>query len=95
LEGLDGDVERAKLLLGPEVVRAKHTGSEDWDGDPAIFFRIVLADSAIYPGVLSRKIQQLFAVLFKETRSRDRGLIPYLSVRSQTEQATSNDAAWA
>ncbi len=42
--------EVAKKFPG-EVVRIRHSFSRDWDGDPAIYFRIVFTDGAVkrYP----------------------------------------------
>jgi hypothetical protein len=43
---LADEIERAKQRLGPEVVRVKHSVGADTSGEPSIYFRIVLTDSA-------------------------------------------------
>ena len=39
-------VDEVAKKFPAEVVRIRHSFSRDWDGDPAIYFRIVLTDEA-------------------------------------------------
>lgn len=91
-EMLDSEIERIKLLLGPEVVRLKHTLSEDHNGEPSIHFRIVLTDSASREEVLGDVTGEIRKILFEELRPYENwGLHLYTSVRSQSEQAKRAD----
>jgi hypothetical protein len=45
-EQMSNEIERAIRKLGPEVVKVRYTIGPDYDGDPSIEFRIVLADEA-------------------------------------------------
>ena len=93
---LDNEVERAKLKLGPEVVRIKHSLGEDTSGDPAIYFRIVLADWAVREETLGDMTGQIAKVFRDELRPLENwGLIPYFRFRKQSERAKMNDLAWA
>ena len=42
-------VELARQALAPDVVRIRFNVGEDWTGDPALFFRVVLTDKASKP----------------------------------------------
>ncbi len=91
-EKLDSEIERIKLLLGPEVVRLKHTLGEDHNGEPSIHFRIVLTDSASREEVLGAVTGQISQILYDELRPYENwGLHLYTSVRSQSEQAKRAD----
>ena len=87
-------VRRAVLSLGPEVVRLKHSIGTDTSGDPAIYFRIVLADSAVNEDTLADVTGKIAATLFDEIRPYENwGLVPYFSFRSKSEQGV--DQEWA
>ena len=94
---IDSEIERVKQKLGPEVVRVKHTIAENWSGDPAIYFRIVLDDSAAAGTERRREVTKAIRrSLFDELRPNDNwGLISYFKFRTQSEQAKVNDPAWA
>ena len=58
-----------------------------WD-DPAIHFRIVLADSASALETLGDVIYRIKRTIFDELRPIENwGMMPYYSFRSQSEQA--------
>lgn len=93
---LASEVKRATLNLGPEVVRVRHSVGPDTSGEPSIFFRIVLTDSASREDTLADVSGHIATVLFDELRPYENwGLIPYFSFRSQSEQATRSDSDWA
>jgi hypothetical protein len=95
-EKLANEIERARKKLGPEVVRLKHTVGPNTSDEPAIYFRIVLTDSASREETLGDVIGQISRVLFDELHPYENwGLKPYLSFRSQSEQANRDDPAWA
>jgi hypothetical protein len=39
-------VSEVEQMLLPEVVRIRYTLGNDWTGEPAVFFKIVLTDAA-------------------------------------------------
>jgi len=93
---LANEVIRATSKLGPEVVRVRYSVGADTSGEPSIFFRIVLTDSASREETLADVTGQIATVLFDELRPYENwGLTPYFSFRSQSEQASRNDLAWA
>ena len=91
---LDDVVREAAKALGPEVVRMKHYVGVDTSGDLAVYFRIVLADWAVEPGVFGDIIVSIQSTLFKLVRPyEDWGLGAYISFRSESEQGSNRE--WA
>ena len=87
-EQIANEVERVKLLLGPEVVRVRYNTGEDMDGDPAIYFRIVLTDSASRRETLVEVTQKIKNIFEDELRPYENwGLHSYFNFRNQSEQA--------
>src|SRR5258708_9314043 len=93
---LDASVREAVRALGDDVVRVRYTLGQDWSGEYAIFFRIVLSDRAskrdrllpVTKRVTNQIVQRLEPV-------EQWGLIPYFDFRSQSEQAALKDDALA
>jgi hypothetical protein len=85
------EVERA---LAPDVVRIRHEIGEDWSGQWAIFFRIVLSDDAA-----KRRLRDVAGkVVWGLSRQLDfpgMGVFPYHNFRSTSEQAMLREEAWA
>lgn len=93
---LDDAVDGIKPDLGSDVLSLRYALGQDWSGEPAIFFRIVLSDRA------SRRDQLLSATNRIENAIMQRlqplehwGVLPYFSFRSQSEQAVLQEEAWA
>ena len=89
------EIERAKLKLGPEVVRLMHNTGPDMDGEPSIFIRIVLTDSASREenlGAVTRRIEKTFFDTLNPYGNW--GLYPYFSYRNQSAQPEQRDSAW-
>ena len=85
------EVERS---LASDVVRIRYGIGEDWSGQWAIFFRIVLSDDAAK--------HRLRDVTAKVRRGLDRqldfpslGVYTYHNFRSVSEQAAMQEPAWA
>lgn len=93
---LDAAIRDIVGTLGPDVIHVRYTLGQDWTGDDAIFFRVLLSDRA-------SKRDRLLQVT---NRVRDRivqtlepveqwGLLPYFEFRSQFGQAALQEEAWA
>ncbi len=80
--------------LSPSVRRIRYDIDQDWSGQSAIFFRVLLSDDAsepknlreIAPRVVWRMSDQLYLLGL--------GLFPYFNFRSEAEQALINEPAW-
>jgi hypothetical protein len=89
-------VDRAVLKLGDQVVRVRHSIGSDTSGEPAIFFRIILPDSAVQEATLADVTGRIATTLFEELRPYENwGLTPYFRFRGDSEQMLRNDPEWA
>jgi hypothetical protein len=87
-------VERAERALAPDVVRIRYSLDEDWVGDEAIIFRIVLSDEASYPNRLREISKRTRAAIRDEVRADELGLHTYFNFRSLYETKELPEAAW-
>ncbi len=84
-------VERS---LAPDVAHIRYEIGEDWSGQWAIFFRVVLSDDAA-----KRRLRDVAAkVVWGLARQLDfpsMGVFPYHNFRSVSEQEALQEPAWA
>lgn len=88
--------EVAKKFPG-EVVRIRHSFSRDWDGDPAIFFRIVVTDQSLEHQSISELTRKIRDPLTKDLalyESEYSLYIPYFSYRTVSEQEQIKESEW-
>jgi hypothetical protein len=88
--------EVAKKFPG-EVVRVRHSFSKDWDGDPAIYFRIVVTDEArrnIPLRELTSKIRDALEKDLALYESEYSVYIPYFNFRTKAEQDEVKSPEW-
>lgn len=86
--------EVAKKFPG-EVVRIRHSFTRDWDGDPAIYFKILLTDEALQrlPEITNAARDALIKDL-SLYESEYAAYIPYFNFRTQGEQEKLKDPKW-
>jgi hypothetical protein len=80
-------VARAVRDLAPDLVSVTPTFGEDWSGEPAVFFMVILADSATSRDRLlnaSNKVSQ--AILDRVQPVEQWEVFPYFNFRSKSEQ---------
>jgi hypothetical protein len=80
-----------------EVVRIRHSFSRDWDGDPAIYFRIVFTDDAERRYPLPELTARIEDALIKDLElftSEYSVYIPYFNYRTKTDQDRLKDPEW-
>jgi hypothetical protein len=76
-------------------VPLRYTLREDWSGDPAIFFRVLLSDRASRRDELHKATEQMEdAIMLRLEPLEQWGVLPYFSYRSQAEQAVLQEAPW-
>ena len=81
-------VARAAKSLAPDVVAITPTFRDDWTGEPAVFFMVILADEATKPDQLLRVSNSVSDFLEQEVQPREHwGVPPYFNFRSRSEQA--------
>jgi hypothetical protein len=90
-------VDEVAKKFPAEVVRIRHSFSRDWDGDPAIYFRIVLTDEAVKRHPLSELIHRTEDALIKDLAlytSEYSVYNSYFYFRTKAEQDKSKDPQW-
>jgi hypothetical protein len=91
---IEAAIWRVQQAIGSDVVRIRYEIGEDWSGQWAIFFRIVLTDDAA-----RRRLREVATkVVWGLSRELDflgMGVFPYHNFRSLTEQAMLQEPAWA
>ena len=87
-------IDATEESLAPDVVHIRYEIGEDWSGQWAVFFRIVLTDDAAK--------RRLHEVATKVERSLEQqldfpglGVHSYHNYRSVSEQAALREPAWA
>jgi hypothetical protein len=93
---LDEAVGNLKPALGSDVVTLRYTLGQDWSGEPAIFFRVVLSERASQRDQLWRSTSQIENTIMQRLQPLEEwGVLPYFSFRSMAEQAALQEEAWA
>jgi len=88
-------VKKAEKALAPDVVRIRHNLGEDWSGDPAIFFRIVLLNRASREAQLWKTTERVTNTILKEVKPDELDLLAYFDFRNVSEQAELKEESWA
>ena len=93
---LDQAVGDLKPGLGSDVVTLRYTLGQDWSGEPAIFFRVVLSERASRRDQLRSSTNQIENAIMQGLQPLEEwGGLPYFSFRSMAEQAALQEEAWA
>lgn len=91
---IEAAIRRVEQTAGPDVVRIRYEIGEDWSGQWAIFFRIVLTDDAARKRLREAATKVVWG-LSRELDFPSMGVFPYHNFRSLSEQAMLQEAAWA
>jgi hypothetical protein len=79
----------------PGVVKWRYTFENDWSGDPAIFFWVIVTDEASKPQNLRHAKAAFIATINNHVDlPGEWGLIPYFNFRSRSEQAKLGDEVY-
>ena len=87
-------IDKVQRSIGPDVVRIRYEIEQDWSGQWAIFFRILLTDEAVqfrFREVVARVTGELS----QELDFQSLGVFPYHNFRRLSEQAALREPAWA
>lgn len=76
-------------------MRIRYDLGEDWSGDGAVFFRVLLKDSASKRPHLREVARRVSAKVLSEVQPQELGLQAYFNFRSESEQASLKEEAWA
>lgn len=81
--------------LSPAVQRINYEIAQDWSGQWAIFFRVLLSDEAASRNRLRAVATNVVWRMSERLDLPGLGLFPYFDFRSHSEQAQINEPAWA
>ena len=87
-------VDSVAADLKPDVRQIWWNIGQDWSGDWAIFFRVLLSDSATRGRRLSRVTDDVRRLLVERTNQYRSGLIVYCNFRGESEQAALTEGSW-
>lgn len=89
-------VALAAQRLAPHVVSVIPTLGDDWSGEPAVFFMVILADAATRRDQLGRISNQVSEAIVQQVQPLEEwGVLPYFNFRSKSEQAKLDQLALA
>jgi hypothetical protein len=91
---INAAINRVQQIVGADVVRIRYEIGADWTDQWSIFFRVVLTDDA----ARHRLREVATKVVWELSRQLDfpgMGVFPYHNFRSESEQATLREPAWA
>ena len=89
-------VARAAQQLAPNVVDIIPTLGDDWSGEPAVFFLVILTDAASRRDQLLRVTNQVSHFIDREVEPLEQwDVLPFFNFRSQSEQAEIDQRALA
>jgi hypothetical protein len=91
---INAAVTEAVKELSPSVRRIRYDIDQDWTGEWAIFFRVLLSDSASEPENLREIAPRVVRVMSDRLDLPELGLLPYFNFRSEAEQALAPESAW-
>jgi hypothetical protein len=90
---IDSIVDTAKADL-PFVRSIFWECAQDWSGDWALFFRIVLSDAAVRSRNRHKMTDQVRQNLIEKVKPQERGFLAYFSFRGQSEQKALQEDVW-
>lgn len=89
-------VAEVERQLKDRAVRVRYSLGEDWSGEPAVFFRIVLPDRLAQRNVLLGTATAIRNSIEEYLQPAGRwGVHPYFDFRSESEDAQLKEPAWA
>ncbi len=91
---LDEQVRETAQQFPGEVVGLRYSIGHDWNGDPAIFFRVVLTDDASRTETLADITARVREKLFDKLRLRESDYTPYFYFRNESELKKLTDSEW-
>jgi hypothetical protein len=89
-------VNRAAQQLRQHVVDLAFTLGNDWSGEPAVFFMVILSNAASQRDQLLRVTNQVSNAIVQMVQPLEQwGVLPYFNFRSEAEQIKINQQSLA
>jgi len=93
LKEFDEKVQEAVKRF-PEVVRVRHNFDEDWTGEPAIYFRVVLSDEVGVGKSFSEVARRVEGAITGDLQLYDSEYFPFFYFRGKSEQDRVKEPSW-
>lgn len=88
-------IAKVERKLGKDVVRLRYNVHENWSGEPAIYFQVLLTDQASKPPRLHKTASRIRNMIEEQVDPINSwGLFSYYYFRSKSEQDELKEA-WA
>src|SRR5437899_10493090 len=94
LKEFEQNVQQTAMKFPAKVVRIRHSFGYNWDGDPAIFFRVVLSDDASHIDTLGEVTARIRRTLSEDLRLHESEYFTYFNFRNKTEADKLKDPEW-
>ncbi len=88
-------IAEAMKEFAPSVQRIRFSIEKDWDGQWALFLRVLLSNEASERNNLREVVPRVISSVSDKLDIPGLGLFPYFDFRSESEQAEMKDPAWA
>ena len=81
-------IARIATGLPPQVLSVNPTLGNDWNGEPAVYFQIILSDNSVPRSELLAFTKQISQSIVQQLRPlEDWGLLPYFNFLTQSDAA--------
>ena len=94
LKEFDQMVQQTAMKFPGEVIRIRYSFGDDWYGDPAIFFRILLTDGHRRNDQLAALTTRVRNALWDNLGPAESDYGPFFSIRTKAEQDKLRDPEW-
>lgn len=91
---VDRIVEEVERKFPNDVVRIRYTVGEDYDGDPAVFFRILLRDEVGQRDRIGPITGRIVSELFDGLAAEEIDYVPGFRFRTERENNQPSDEPW-
>lgn len=81
--------------LAPWVKYIRYNIGEDWTGQLAIYFRVMLSDAATSESNLHFLAPRISRLIWDNLDIPSHGMFPHVNLRGESEQAKLNEPRWA
>lgn len=92
---IDEAVAQSLKELAPDVERINYVFGQDWTGDWAVYFKVLLSDEASQEPNLRKVAPRVLSTIADKLDPTKIGMFPHFNFRSHSEQAERNEPAWA
>ncbi len=89
-------VAKVARRLGPDIISVTPTLDNDWQGEPAVFFLVILSDAASKRDRLLNVTQRVSDAIVRQVQPLEKwGVLPYFNYTNESEQSKINQHARA